>query len=33
MGLIGYEMTLLLDRVGTTLTPALISELKNTLTV
>ena len=33
MGLVGYEMTLLLDRVGTTLTPALISELKNALTV
>lgn len=33
MGLVGYEMTLLLDRVGTTLTPSLISELKNTLTV
>jgi len=33
MGLIGYEMTLLLDRVGSTLTPALVSELKNALTV
>lgn len=33
MGLVGYEMTLLLDRVGTTLTPSLINELKNTLTV
>jgi hypothetical protein len=32
MGLIGYEMTLLLDRVGSTLTPALVSELKNALT-
>ena len=31
MGLVGYEMTLLLDRVGATLTPALISELKNAL--
>lgn len=31
MGLIGYEMTLLLDRVGKTLTPALISELKNAI--
>lgn len=33
MGLVGYEMTLLLDRVGTTLTPALISELKNALPI
>lgn len=33
MGLVGYEMTLLLERVGTTLTPSLISELKNALTV
>lgn len=33
MGLVGYEMTLLLDRVGTTLTPALVTELKNALTV
>jgi hypothetical protein len=33
MGLIGYEMTLLLDRVGSALTPALISELKNALSV
>jgi hypothetical protein len=32
MGLIGYEMTLLLDRVGSTLTPALVTELKNALT-
>lgn len=31
MGLVGYEMTLLLDRVGATLTPALITELKNAL--
>ena len=33
MGLVGYEMTLLLDRVGATLTPALITELKNTLPI
>lgn len=32
MGLVGYEMTLLLDRVGSVLTPALISELKNAIT-
>lgn len=32
MGLIGYEMTLLLDRVGSVLTPVLISELKNAIT-
>ena len=32
MGLIGYEMALLLDRMGKALTPALISELKNTTT-
>ena len=33
IALIGYEMTLLVDRVGSALTPALIAELKNTLTV
>lgn len=32
MGLIGYEMTLLLDRVGSVLTPSLVSELKNAIT-
>ena len=32
MGLIGYEMALLLDRMGKALTPALITELKNTIT-
>lgn len=32
MGLIGYEMALLLDRVGKALTPGLISELKNAIT-
>ncbi|MEM7341214.1 MAG: roadblock/LC7 domain-containing protein [Actinomycetota bacterium] len=31
VGLIGYEMTLLLNRAGTALTPALVSELKNML--
>lgn len=31
VGLIGYEMTLLLNRAGSTLTPALIAELKNSL--
>ena len=33
IGLVGYEMTLLVDRVGTALSPELIAELKNTLTV
>lgn len=33
IGLVGYEMTLLLDRVGSALTPELIAELKNALTV
>ncbi len=33
VALIGYEMTLLVDRVGSALTPELIAELKNTLTV
>lgn len=31
LGLVGYEITLLVDRVGPQLTPALISELKNSL--
>lgn len=31
VGLIGYEMTLLLNRAGSALTPALVSELKNML--
>ncbi len=31
LGLIGYEMTLLVERVGPQLTPELIAELKNTL--
>jgi predicted regulator of Ras-like GTPase activity (Roadblock/LC7/MglB family) len=31
LGLVGYEMTLLVDRVGAQLTPALITELKNSL--
>ena len=29
VGLVGYEMTLLIERVGAVLTPALIDELKN----
>ncbi len=33
LGLIGYEITLLVQRVGTQLTPELISELKNSLGV
>ena len=33
IGLIGYEMTLLVDRCGEVLTPSLIAELKNTLAV
>ncbi|MEM8922761.1 MAG: roadblock/LC7 domain-containing protein [Actinomycetota bacterium] len=32
VGLIGYEMTMLLHRVGRALTPALVVELKNLLT-
>jgi uncharacterized protein len=32
LGLIGYEMTLLLAKVGKALTPALITELKNAIT-
>ena len=31
VGLIGYEMTLLLNRAGSALTPALVAELKNML--
>jgi predicted regulator of Ras-like GTPase activity (Roadblock/LC7/MglB family) len=31
LGLVGYEITLLVDRVGPQLTPSLISELKNSL--
>lgn len=31
LGLVGYEITLLVDRVGPQLTPALVSELKNSL--
>jgi uncharacterized protein len=31
LGLIGYEMTLLVERVGPQLTPELIAELKNSL--
>jgi len=30
VGLVGYELALLIDRVGSVLTPALIDELKNT---
>ncbi len=33
LGLIAYEMTLLVERAGDVLTPALIDELKNLLTV
>ncbi len=33
IGLIGYEMTLLVERVGSVLTPELIADLKNSLTV
>lgn len=32
MGIIGYEMTLLLSRAGKALTPALVAELKNAIT-
>ncbi len=31
LGLVGYEMTLLIERVGAQLTPALVTELKNSL--
>lgn len=31
VGLIGYEMTLLLNRAGSALSPALVAELKNSL--
>lgn len=31
LGLVGYEITLLVDRVGPQLTPSLVSELKNSL--
>lgn len=31
LGLVGYEITLLVERVGAQLTPALITELKNSL--
>jgi predicted regulator of Ras-like GTPase activity (Roadblock/LC7/MglB family) len=31
LGLVGYEIAMLVDRVGATLTPGLISELKNAL--
>ena len=33
LGLVGYEMTLLLNKVGSALTPALVAELKNALVV
>jgi uncharacterized protein len=33
LGLIGYEITLLVQRVGTQLTPELITELKNSLSM
>lgn len=31
LGLVGYEIAMLVDRVGSSLTPGLISELKNSL--
>ncbi len=31
VGFVGYEMALLIDRVGTLLTPRLVDELKNTI--
>lgn len=31
LGLVGYEITMLIDRVGPQLTPALVTELKNSL--
>ena len=33
LGLVGYEMTLLVERVGAVLTPDLVAELKNSLQV
>jgi uncharacterized protein len=33
LGLVGYEITLLVQRVGSQLTPELITELKNSLTM
>ncbi len=33
LGLVGYEITLLVQRVGTQLTPELITELKNSLSM
>jgi predicted regulator of Ras-like GTPase activity (Roadblock/LC7/MglB family) len=33
IGLIGYQMTLLVERAGTVLTPALVTELKETVAV
>jgi uncharacterized protein len=33
LGLVGYEVTLLVQRVGTQLTPELITELKNSLSM
>lgn len=33
VALVGYEMTLLVDRAGRTLTPEVLAELKNTLAV
>lgn len=32
LGLVGYEMALMVDRVGTVLSPELVHQLKNTLT-
>jgi len=32
LGMVGYQMTLLVDRIGPTLTPELVQFLKNTLT-
>ena len=31
LGLVGFEIALLVERVGTQLTPALVTELKNSL--
>lgn len=31
VGLVGYEMAMMIDRIGSLLTPALIDELKNTI--
>jgi hypothetical protein len=33
VGSVGYEMTLLIERVGEMLTPALVDELKNVLSL